>query len=89
MGSKQPQPAPKINPFRVGVEAREICDICFSVIRVGYEITVDDWFSALPKDLQKKNLCLKCFTRYADEKRVAWDKSVKFFPVSLVTQTHD
>jgi len=28
---------------------------------------------------------LRCFTRLADERRVCWDSSIKFYPVSLIT----
>jgi len=30
-------------------------------------------------------ICLRCFTRLADEQGVQWDKEIKFYPVSFIT----
>lgn len=63
--------------------SREICKICFHVNTIGFHVPDDVWNVVVPEYLQPSVVCLACFTRLADEKLVAWDRKIEFFPVSL------
>ena len=64
---------------------REICKLCYHVNRVGFSVPDEIWEFVVPEHLRRRVVCLQCFTRIADEKRVRWDKEIEFFPVSAVT----
>jgi len=66
-------------------ESREICKACFEINRVGFSIPDDIWLVAVPAKLRDSILCLNCFTRFADERLIEWDRNIAFFPVSLAT----
>ena len=61
---------------------REICSLCHEVIRVGFYVPDEIWKLVVQKYYQNSIICLRCFTRWADEKSVEWDKDIKFFPES-------
>ena len=65
--------------------SREICKMCFDVIRVGFKVPDQVWRDAIPGHLVTQTVCLSCFTRLADEKMLKWDDQIEFFPVSLPT----
>lgn len=73
-----------IHSFPFGV-SREICKSCGSSNGVGFTVADDVWKAAVPILFQNHVLCLGCFTRFADEKLIAWDKQIEFWPVSFVT----
>lgn len=64
---------------------REICHLCHEVSRVGFWVPDEVWRAALHKSQQESIVCLRCFTRLADERGVEWDADIKFYPVSQVT----
>jgi hypothetical protein len=70
---------------RFNVASREICSICSHVNRIGFHVPDEVWRAVVPGDWQDHVLCLECFARLADEKLVAWDRSIDFFPVSMAT----
>lgn len=61
---------------------REICKACWQVVTVGFHVPDDVWIAAVPERLRGSPLCLACFTRFADEARLAWDADIEFYPVS-------
>ena len=64
---------------------REICCLCHEVSRVGFWVPDEIWRAAIHSQYQNSIICLRCFTRHADEKGVEWDKQIKLYPVSWVT----
>jgi len=64
---------------------REICALCHEVSRVGFWVPDKVWNQAVHPHYQNSILCLRCFTRWADERSVEWDKEIKFYPVSWIT----
>ena len=66
---------------------REICALCYEVSRVGFWVPDGMWQAVAPAGHKEDTICLRCFTRIADEKGLEWDGSIKFYPVSWVTHT--
>jgi hypothetical protein len=64
---------------------REICTLCYEINRVGFWVPDKIWQAVVPKGYEYNILCLRCFTRIADEKAIEWDKEIKFYPVSWTT----
>lgn len=76
--------------FTYGVMAtrkthREICSLCHEVSRVGFSVSNKIWELAVHRSQINDIICLRCFTRLADERGVEWDKDIKFYPVSQIT----
>lgn len=67
---------------------REICRLCWSVIRVGFTVPDGIWTAAMRPHLYHRPVdliaCLACFSRLADERGVEWDRDIEFFPISQV-----
>ena len=68
----------------VGV-SREICKLCYHVNPVGFRVPDEIRNAVVPPHVRGQVVCLSCFTRLADEKCIAWDRQIEFFPVSLAT----
>ena len=66
---------------------REICSLCHEVSRVGFFVPDKVWELVVHRSQINDILCLRCFTRLADEKSVEWDKNIEFYPVSWVTHS--
>jgi len=64
---------------------REICKLCYHINRVGFHVPDDVWAAVVPEHVRTRVVCLSCFSRLADEKMIAWDRDIQFFPVSLAT----
>jgi len=64
---------------------REICKLCYSVNAIGFDVPDSVWNAVVPGHVVNRVVCLRCFTRLADEKFVHWDGAIQFFPVSLAT----
>ena len=64
---------------------REICSLCHEVSRVGFHVPNRIWWLAVHISQQNNLICLRCFTRLADERGVRWDDDIKFYPVSQLT----
>lgn len=64
---------------------REICSRCHEVNRVGFHVPDEIWRLAVHVSELNSILCLRCFTRLADERGVQWDEEVEFFPTSWIT----
>jgi hypothetical protein len=64
-------------------ESREICKICWRENPVGFAVPDEIWEAVVPEHVLDRVVCLTCFTTMADAKRIAWDKKIEFFPVSL------
>lgn len=71
----------------IGAPHREICALCHEVSRVGFWVPDKIWKAAVHRHYQNSILCLRCFTRWADEKSVQWDKNIKFYPVSRISHS--
>lgn len=66
---------------------REICKACWSINAVGFDVPDDIWKAAVPERFRGSVLCVGCFTRFADEAMIPWDRDIRFYPVSMATQT--
>lgn len=64
---------------------REICSLCHEVSRVGFSVPNKIWKAAVHRSQIEDIICLRCFTRLADERKVQWDEEIKFYPVSQIT----
>lgn len=64
---------------------REICSLCQEVSRVGFSVSGETWKLAVHRSQVNDIVCLRCFTRLADERGVEWDKEIEFYPVSWIT----
>lgn len=69
------------------MSTREVCKCCGEIVRVGFTVSDSTWQRSVPNHLIASVLCLNCFTRFADENGVEWDRDPKldFFPVSFIT----
>jgi hypothetical protein len=67
------------------IASREICKICFHANPVGFHVPDEIWEAAIPERMRGEVICLQCFARLADEKLVAWDGVINFYPVSMAT----
>ncbi len=61
---------------------REICSLCHEVSRVGFHVPNEVWELSVHSSQINSLICLRCFTRLADERGVEWDKDIKFYPIS-------
>lgn len=68
-----------------GPVTREVCSECDRLSRVGFHVPNEIWLQAIPVDRQEDIFCVACFTRFADRKYLAWDREIRFFPVSKKT----
>jgi len=74
----------KMTSLPVGT-SREICKICYKVNAVGFSVPDDIWRAVVPQHLVNRVVCLACFTMLADERLIAWDEHIDFFPVSMIS----
>jgi len=65
---------------------REICSLCHEVSRVTFWVPDTIWGLSVHQSHINSIICLCCFSRLADERQVQWDKEIKLYPVSLITQ---
>jgi len=65
---------------------REICSLCHEVSRISFLVPDEVWKLAVHASQQNDIICLRCFARLADERGVEWDKDIKFYPCSRITQ---
>lgn len=70
---------------------RETCKLCGDTNRVGFTVPDHIWEAATAGLLADRPgaypyvLCLRDFTRLADEAGLEWDVEIEFYPVSLVS----
>ena len=76
-----------INPTCVSAidSTRERCAACQEVSPVGFHVPNEVWEAVVHPQFVHSILCVRCFVSRADEKLVAWDESIEFYPVSFVT----
>ncbi len=43
------------------------------------------WNETVLEQFRKKVLCINCFSTFADEQLIEWDKDIQFYPASLKT----
>jgi len=65
--------------------SREICKLCYHPNPVGFDVPDDVWAAVVPSEYRNRVVCLPCFVRLADEKLIAWDTDIQFYPVSVAT----
>jgi hypothetical protein len=66
---------------------REICSLCYKVSRIGFWVPIEIWKLSVHRSQVNSIICLSCFTRLADERKVKWDTNIKFYPVSQITDS--
>lgn len=69
----------------VSIATRERCGICHKVSAVGFHVPDYVWHIAVPGYFRETVMCVACFVSFADERMIAWDKRIDFYPVSLRT----
>jgi len=62
------------------------CQICGHVHKIDFWVPDEIWDEAIHPRFKNTHICLNCFMERADEKLLRWDKIIKLFPCSLVTQ---
>lgn len=67
----------KVAKLRIG-ESREICKLCGEISTVGFDIPEQVWNEVV--NGRWNVLCLRCFTRLADEMLVPWSQTIDLFP---------
>ncbi len=67
------------------MRSREICGACQRPSPLGFHVPEEVWEACVPRRFVTSPLCVLCFATFGDEAGVAWDRQIKFFPVSLVT----
>lgn len=65
---------------------RQFCSVCAEVDRVMFLVPNEIWELATHESQRHNLICLACFTKMADERGVEWDKDIKFYPKSQITQ---
>jgi hypothetical protein len=71
------------------IATRERCQMCHHVNAIGFHVPNAVWLAAVHRHWQNSILCLSCFVSQADEKLIAWDEGIVFYPVSLRTHLGD
>lgn len=66
---------------------RQFCALCHEVVRVSFHVPNEVWELAVHASQRNAIMCLRCFTRMADERGVKWDEGITFYPVSQAS--HD
>lgn len=69
----------------ISIATRERCGVCHRVSAVGFHVPNNIWLRAVPDYFRDTVLCVSCFVSFADERMLAWDRDIQFFPVSLRT----
>lgn len=64
---------------------REFCGLCHRESAVGFWVPDTVWSHVVHVSRLHDIHCLACFIERADAKLVAWDRHIKFFPVSART----
>jgi hypothetical protein len=62
---------------------REMCGLCHRVSAVGFHVPNEVWKAVVHNSRIEDIHCLNCFIERADEKLIAWDSDISFYPVSL------
>lgn len=68
--------------------SRERCQCCNRYSAVGFWVPNRVWDRVVPNQFHESPLCVACFADMGDERMIAWDQEIQFFPVSLATH-HD
>ena len=71
------------------IATRERCGVCHRVSPVSFHVPDDLWRVAVPDYFRESIVCLTCFTSFADERLLAWDQDITFYPCSLRTVLRD
>lgn len=66
---------------------REWCWMCQRVSPIGFKVPDAVWHEVIHPSMHEATICVLCFAARADEKLVAWDLDIRFFPVSLRSHT--
>ena len=62
---------------------REFCQRCQGLSAVGFMAPL--WFEVAGRHWCNSILCIVCFAILGDEKGIAWEVGIEFYPVSYVT----
>ena len=71
------------------LNTRERCQMCWRFSPVGFAVPDDIWQASVHPHFQHSPLCIMCFAAGADERGVAWDRQIAFYPVSFRTHMED
>jgi len=69
----------------ISIPTRERCGVCHHVSPVGFSVPDGVWQTAVPEYFAQAVMCIGCFASFADERMIAWDAKIEFWPVSLRT----
>lgn len=68
------------------IPCRNLCQICGNLCYVDFWVPNEIWYEAVRNCYVGGPVCLHCFCVRADDKNLEWDKEIKFYPTSAVTQ---
>lgn len=71
------------------IATRERCGVCHKVSAVGFHVPNEVWAIAVPSYFKDAVMCIGCFVSFADERMIAWDMEIEFYPVSLRSHLTD
>lgn len=66
---------------------RQICGLCHDVCRIDFWVPDETWRLALHESQWGEIVCLDCFARLAEIRRVDWSDEIELYPMSLVAHT--
>lgn len=64
---------------------REICQRCHTVSAIGFHAPTETWRAVAGRDWANSILCIRCFAALGDEKFIAWERGLAFYPVSYAS----
>ena len=70
----------------ISIATRQRCGVCHHVAPVSFFVPHELWRVAVPDYFRDTPMCLTCFASFADERLLAWDREIQFYPMSLRTQ---
>lgn len=73
----------------ISIPTRSRCGVCHKVSPVEFSVPNSFWKIAVPDYFRNAVVCLQCFISFADERLLAWDEVIKFYPKSLRTHIHE
>lgn len=69
----------------ISTATRERCGVCQRPSPIGFHVPDDMWRRVVPDYHRQTVMCIMCFASFGDERLIAWEDGIEFYPVSLRT----
>lgn len=69
----------------ISTATRSRCGVCHHVSPVDFLAPDSVWLRVVPDYFRNTVLCVTCFASFGDERMIAWEDGIEFYPVSLLT----